>query len=228
MERRKRLLVLHRNRLFRDCLGTYLVQQGPHIVTSVDHLDANAAELLDEHEADVVLLDLKLPDKLAVEIIHSATQMSPPPKILLLASDDDDGLIECIAAGAHGCVLEQSSLDELLDAIEQVLDGEVFCSPDCIPTMFRAISKSVKPVTPKAWYEPKSKRLTLRELEVLELLNQRKSNKEIASELSVSLFTIKNHVRNILEKLNVENRMEAVDMARQQKRVHSPSRGAGL
>ena len=88
--------------------------------------------------------------------------------------------------------------------------------------MFEEIARFAK--TPK-WQpptEPKERRLTPREQEVLEQLNERKSNKEIASKLSVSLFTVKNHVRNILDKLNAENRMEAVDLARQQQKLGRP------
>ena len=219
MESRKRFLVLHRNQLFRDCLRTFLVNECGHEVMSLDHTSVDPSEQLLVSPPDVVLVDLNLPEGLSVEISRAAIRGQSETKVIILVPDEHTLLVECIAAGAHGFILERSSLDDLNFAVQRVLQGEAFCSPDIVATMFSEITRLSNSNGSPASVEPIGRRLTNREQQVLELLNQRKSNKEIASELFVSLFTVKNHVRSILDKLNAENRMEAVDVAREQQRL---------
>jgi len=209
-----RLLVFHRNCLFRDCLVELLAHQGKFDATSVDHTVSDAAKKLLVEPCDLVLLDLNLPDNLAVGIARELQQLGTATKVVVLVPDEHDTLVECIAAGAHGCVLERSSLKELDSAIEKVLAGETFCSTEIVSTMFAQLAKMgvEQPWCPAS--ASSITRLTVREQEVLDLLAKRMSNKQIAKELCVSLFTVKNHVHNILEKLEVESRVEAVDAAR--------------
>ncbi|WP_182871046.1 response regulator transcription factor [Rhodopirellula sp. JC639] len=214
MDNQNRLIVFHRNRLFRDCLATFLDNEKNYDVNPFDHERNDWKIRLLESDADILLLDVNLADGLAVEVTRMFYDLADGTKIILLVPDEHEYLPACMAMGVHGCVLERSSLTDLREAIHKVLSGDKFCSPDIVATMFAEIERLSKPT---AWVPPplsNERRLTTRELEVLELLNQRKSNKEIASELCVSLFTVKNHVRNILEKLDVDNRMEAVDVAR--------------
>ncbi|QEG01252.1 Transcriptional regulatory protein DegU [Stieleria maiorica] len=219
MESQKRLIVFHRNRLFRDCLATFLDNEKNYDVSPYDHdpHDHDADDWknrLLESGADILLLDVNLAGGLAVEVTRMFYELAGGTKIILLVPDEHDYLSACMAMGVHGCVLERSSLSDLREAIHRVLSGDKFCSPDFVASMFAEIQRLSKPT---AWVPPSlpdEPRLTSREIEVMELLNQRKSNKEIASKLCVSLFTVKNHVRNILEKLDVDNRMEAVDVAR--------------
>jgi len=210
----KRILVLHRNGLFRDCLSNHLRSVRNDEAISLDHAQANSVEDMVADDADLILLDLNLPDNLAIKVVRAAAFRGA--KILLLVPTDHQSLVECIAEGVHGCVLEQSTLDGLNLAIESVLLGETFCCPKLAKTMFSELSK-VRKVS--AWQMPDSGttcRLTSRESQVLELIAERQCNKEIAKALSLSLFTIKNHVHNILKKLKVENRVEAVDVAQQE------------
>lgn len=211
----KRILVFHQNGLFRDCLVSFLTRDGGYQAESIDHMQSDDASELLQDTADLLLLDLNLPDNMAVQIAEASRDQALKAKVLILVPDDHDRLVECIAAGAHGCVLERSSLDDLRDAIRQVLQGETFCSPDIVATMFAEFARiaTIPSLRPS---EAKERRLTSREQEVLALVAKRKSNKEIASALCVSLFTVKNHVHNILEKLNVESRQEAVEIARKQ------------
>ncbi|QEG42524.1 response regulator transcription factor [Roseimaritima ulvae] len=215
MSDNKQILVFHRNGLFRDCLASFLARDGGYVAKSIDHMESDDALELLRDAADVLLLDLNLPDNMAVDIARAIRDQNSATKVIVLVPDDHDRLVECIAAGVHGCVLERSSLDDLRDAIRQVLQGETFCSPDIVATMFAEFARiATIPTLPPS--EPKERRLTSREQEVLALVAKRKSNKEIASVLCVSLFTVKNHVHNILEKLNVESRQEAVEIARKQ------------
>jgi DNA-binding NarL/FixJ family response regulator len=169
-----------------------------------------------EIDVDIVLLDLNLPENMAIEIVRSFRKNRPSTKVIILVPDEHHGLLDCIAAGVQGCVLERASMTELNIAIQKAMQGETVCSPDFAATMFSELSRTSNGVT---WQIPASAartRLTAREHEVIELIAKRNSNKQIARELCVSLYTVKNHVHNILEKLNVESRSEAVDLARQE------------
>jgi DNA-binding NarL/FixJ family response regulator len=223
MSNRRHLLVFHRNCLFRDCLASFLTHNRDFEASSVDHMRSDQVDDLLRDTADVLLLDLNLPDNMAVEIAQAVKDGQLDTKVIILVPDDHDRLIECIAAGAHGCVLERSSLEDLEVAITKVLGGETFCSADIVSTMFAELARFTKTPVWQPPSEPKERRLTAREQDVLDLLDRRKSNKQIASELCVSLFTVKNHVHNILEKLNVESRLEAVDIARQQNKLSRSS-----
>lgn len=217
MSKNDSVLVFHRNMLFRDCLASYLRSSAGYETTAVDHARVDQIDAELRSGASLCLLDLGLPDSLAVEIARTVQDAALDLRLLLLVPDERGRLIECMAAGVHSCILEESSLDELQAALEAVQTGETYCSPKLISTMFSQLPGYVHP--PK-WLSqtayPSSARLTPREEQVLQLLSKRKSNKQIAKELCVSVFTVKNHVHNILEKLHVESRIEAVEIARQQ------------
>ena len=208
--------IIHRNRLFRECLESVLAEDQRFDVRSVDHTDTEALETFDQEESDVFLIDLNLPGELAVKLTRRIRERMDRAKLLLLAyASSQDCLIECIAAGAHGCILEASSLDELDMAIEKVFHGETFCSQEIVQTMFDRLA-STAPNAPLR-RRAESIDLTRRELEVVDLISDRLSNKEIAKKLSLSVYTVKNHVHNIVEKLSVEDRHEAVEYAWQRR-----------
>ncbi len=214
MVRPVNLKILHRNRLFRECLESVLAEDQRFDVQSIDHTDPDLLDTFDQGESDVFLIDLNLPDGLAVELTRRIRQRIERAKLLLLAyASSQDSLVECIAAGAHGCILETSSLDELDVAIEKVMHGETFCSQEIVQTMFDRLAQTAQDAPWRRRAE--SVDLTSRELEVVELISERLSNKEIAKKLSLSVYTVKNHVHSIIEKLDVEDRHEAVEYAEQ-------------
>ncbi|TWU39735.1 Transcriptional regulatory protein DegU [Novipirellula artificiosorum] len=215
-------MVFHRNCLFRDCLSNFLSSLADYEAVSIDHGTTDKVDQFLRDPNDLILLDLNLPDSLAVEIVRAVKERQDNTKVIVLVPDEHDQLVECIAAGVHGCVLERSPLNDLQAAIQDVLAGQTYCSTDIVATMFAELARFASK-TAEQPVESKGCRLTVREQEVLDLLSKRKSNKQIASELSVSLFTVKNHVHNLLEKLNVDNRVEAVEMARQQNRLSARS-----
>lgn len=212
----KRILVLHRNGLFRDCLANYLEATGNFQASAEPHESAQHGGDLVAAGTDIILLDLNLPCNLAKQIVNAVQTTSSHTKVVLLVPDDHQALFECMAAGVHACVLERSPLQELILAIESVAAGETICSNDFAKLMFSEVARLGQRFT---WQIPQTSspsRLTSREQQILELIAERMGNKEIAKKLSVSLHTVKNHVHNILEKLQVENRQEAVEAMRQE------------
>jgi DNA-binding NarL/FixJ family response regulator len=208
-----RVKIVHRNRIFRECLATVLSEDGRFLVGQVDHTDADYLAAIASESPHVVLIDLNLPDQLALGLTHHMRDQGAGPRIILLThGSTHDDLVECFAAGAAGCVLEESSLQELRHAIERVAAGQAFCSHDLVHSMFHRLAQR-----PKGHDRDEAASLTPRELEIVRLIAEHLSNKQIARRLSVSLNTVKNHVHNIVEKLQVTGRYEAVDYARQQR-----------
>ena len=120
-------------------------------------------------------------------------------------------VLECVEAGAHGFVLEESSLEDLRNAIDLVVAGQRFYSQSIVESMFDQLALFSRE---SRWRSRlKNVALTQRELEVLRWIAEGLSNKQVARKLSVSLYTVKNHVHNILEKLQVSDRFEAVEQA---------------
>jgi DNA-binding NarL/FixJ family response regulator len=179
-----------------------------------DHGEPGYEQLIEENRPDVLLVDAKLPDGLAVEVTRFVLNHVGRGKVLLLGSADcEETIVECLAVGAQGCVLEQSSLTELQDALEKVYHGEPYCSPVMMHSMLRQLAETT--CQPRWLNRARSIKLTFREQEVLQLIASHLSNKEIGKRLSISVYTVKNHVHNIVEKLQVESRYEAVEYARQ-------------
>jgi DNA-binding NarL/FixJ family response regulator len=217
-----RLKIVHRNRIFRDCLATVLSGDDRFQIAPVDHTDGDEVAAIAQQRPDVVLIDLNLPEQFALELTHHIREHVPSAKVILLThANSEEDLVECFEAGAQGCVLEESSLDDLRTAIETVAAGEVFCSPKMVHSMFSHLARSAR----EAYHRERSKPidLTPRELEVLRLIEEDLANKQIARRLSISLYTVKNHVHNIVEKLKVSDRYEAVEYARRRRWLRKSS-----
>ena len=206
------LKVVHGNRLFRECLVQSLSRLDGIRAVAVDPTDPQCLGAIAELSAEVILLDLNLPGQLAAVLARRLREQRVPGRVLLLVSSRAHGnLLECIAAGVHGCILEQSSIEELRIAVQQVVRGEMFCSPEILDTLWKSL---LPPQATPRWRQPSVvSQLTGREQEILELISQRLSNKQIAHQLSLSLNTVKNHVHRVLEKLQVEDRKKAVERA---------------
>lgn len=165
---------------------------------------AQGIALAKELQPDVVLMDLVMPEMDGVEATRRITAEHPSIRVLVLTSFiTADKVFPAIKAGASGYLLKDTSSAELIEAIRQVHRGEPFLHPDIARMILDEIGgpSEKDKVTP----EP----LTARELEVLALVAQGKSNKEIAEELSISPETARTHVNRILSKLHVANRVQA-------------------
>jgi two-component system NarL family response regulator len=165
---------------------------------------------------DVVLLDIRMPRRSGIEAAAAIKQAVPVAKIVMLTISDDEGdLYEAIKAGATGYLLKEISVDELAGGIRAVHQGQSLISPSMASKLLTEFAAMVAK-HPERDRLP-SPTLTDRELEVLGLVARGRNNREIAGMLFISENTVKNHVRNILEKLQLHSRMEAVFYAVREK-----------
>lgn len=200
-----RVGILHQNRIFRECLAEVLSKEGRFRAEQINDAGRGYRAAIAAARPDVLLIDLDLPEQLALDLTrHFHNQPAGPQVILLTHGTSHDDLLECFTAGAHGCVPEGSSLRDLCDAIEKVAAGEILYSHGVVHSVFHRMGSG----TPT---------LTSRELQIVRLIAEHLSNKQIASRLSVKLSTVKNHIHNIVEKLDVSGRYEAVDFARKRR-----------
>ncbi len=167
---------------------------------------------------DIVLMDVRMPKRSGIEATAEIKELMPHVKILMLTiSDEETDLYDAIKAGASGYLLKEIPIDEVADAIRGVWAGQSRISPSMaskLLTEFAAISKGADERTSMP-----APRLTDREMEVLRLVAQGLNNRDIAKQLFISENTVKNHIRNILEKLHLHSRMEAVVYAVREKMI---------
>ena len=173
-----------------------------------------ALEMVAENPYDIVLLDVRMPGRSGVEVCAAIKEISPTTGIIMLtASDDESDLYESIRSGASGYLLKDgSTYEQVAEAVRLVASGQSLISPSMATKLldeFVQMSKSPAPTT----------NLTPRELGVLRHVAHGRSNREIAEELFISENTVKNHIRNILEKLQMKSRMEAAMYAVRSKLV---------
>jgi len=175
-----------------------------------------ATELAAAMVPDVVLMDVRMPKRGGIEACTSIKEVAPSAKIIMLTiSDEEADLYDAIKAGATGYLLKEISTDEVATAIRAVADGQSQISPSMASKLLTEF-KSMIQRTDERRLVP-APRLTDRELEVLKLVATGMNNRDIAKELFISENTVKNHVRNILEKLQLHSRMEAVVYAMREK-----------
>ncbi len=172
-----------------------------------------AAELL----PDVVLLDVRMPKGSGIEACVQIKEVAPSARIIMLTiSDEEADLYEAIKAGATGYLLKEISIDEVAGAVRAVYDGQSLISPAMASKLLTEFALMAKRSNERSQQVP-TPRLTERELEVLKLVARGLNNRDIARELFISENTVKNHIRNILEKLQLHSRMEAVVYAVREK-----------
>lgn len=199
-----RVLLVDDHELVRLGLTT-LLQEVPG-VTVVGEA-GSGKEALQACEAlapDLVLLDIRLPDESGVVTCRKIRQRWPDTQVVMLTSFVNEDLVtEAVLAGAAGYVLKQVGSEELLQAIEAVRRGEAWLAPQATQQVLQKLRRFEQLADASAF-----KDLSRRELEVLYLISQGKSNREIAEALFVSEKTVRNHVTSLLNKLGLSNRVE--------------------
>lgn len=167
---------------------------------------------------DVVLLDIRMPKASGIDACAGIKSAVPTAKIVILTiSDEEDDLFQAIKEGATGYLLKDNSVEQLPEAVRATFEGQSFITPSMATKLLSEFTELAKN-TPVSRDLPAAE-LTARETEVLKLVARGLGNREIGRELFITENTVKNHVRNILEKLHVHSRMEAAIYAYRSKLV---------
>jgi DNA-binding NarL/FixJ family response regulator len=211
-----RVLIADDHALFRRGLQMVLEDEADLEVVGEAGDGAEAVSKAMELMPDVVLMDVRMPKHSGIEATAQIKDSLPHVKILMLTiSDEEADLYDAIKAGASGYLLKEISIEEVAEAIRSVWAGQSRLSPSMASKLlseFQAMSKRAEEPA-----EPRVPRLTEREMEVLRLVAQGMNNRDISKDLFISENTVKNHIRNILEKLHLHSRMEAVVYAVREK-----------
>jgi len=190
-------------RLYREGLSLHLARQEQLGVVGTAATRDETHRLARELTPDVLLLDMAMPGSL--EIVHEVHDIAPGTRVLALTIPEAEGaVIACAEAGVAGFVTREATIADLIEAIHSAARGEACMSP-------RAAAALLRRVGALAAYRPASSprgELTAREREIVELVALGLSNKAIAARLHVEIATVKNHVHNILDKLQVHRRGE--------------------
>ena len=205
-----RVLLVDDHDLFRTGLRKLLSEQGVQIVGECDDGD-EALRAVRELAPDVVVMDLNMPGIGGVEATRQIAMIAPLTRVLVLTiSDQDADVLEAILAGACGYLLKDSSIDDLIAGINAAAVGEALVSPAIAAKVLQHVRASN---ASRHEAELIRSELSQREIEVLKLIANGKDNAQIAAELHISPKTVKNHISNILMKLQIENRIQAAVVA---------------
>ena len=211
-----RVLVVDDHALFRRGLEMVLEQEPDIEVVGEASDGAEALEQATETTPDVVLMDVRMPRRGGIDACTAIKDAVPSTKIIMLTiSDEEADLYDAIKAGAMGYLLKEISIEEVASAIRAVHGGQSLISPSMASKLLNEFASMIKRTDERQ--QVPTPRLTDREMEVLRLVAKGLNNRDIAKQLYISENTVKNHIRNILEKLQLHSRMEAVVYAVREK-----------
>jgi len=220
------LIIVTDNRLFGECLASVLARCESFTIPAVVQTAEEALQQIQEHQSDIILIDVHLPHTMVLTLTQQLTRDFPHVRVLLLGVTEAETEIQAyVEAGAGGYVPKNTPFHELQSVIELVTRGETMCSPHIAHAMFARLSELAQTSANSMTHEPVI--LSDRELEILQWIAEGWSNRQIAEHLYLSPHTVKNHVHNILKKLRVQRRLEAIKYAseRQWLKKNSPLEG---
>ncbi|MCB0200874.1 MAG: response regulator transcription factor [Anaerolineae bacterium] len=204
-----RVLLADDHPLFRDGLRGMLEAAGDFQILGEATTGEEAVTLAESLRPDVVLMDIKMPGINGIEATRQVVSADPDIRVLMLTMlEDDDSLFAAMRAGARGYLLKGVRQDQALRAIRAVASGEAIFGPSIAQRLAQYFA------VPRRMGARPFPELTQREREILDLIARGRTNTEIADQLVISLKTVRNHVSNIFNKLQVADRAQAMDIAR--------------
>lgn len=203
-----RVLIADDHERFRRGLKMVLEAEDGIEVVAQAGTGVEAVERVEELAPDVVLMDVRMPVQNGIEATRVIRGAFPSTRIIMLTvSDDEDDLFDAVKAGANGYLLKEVSIEEVADAVRAVVQGQSLITPSMAAKLiaeFGSLARRAEGVEARP-----SQSLTGRELEVLKRVAKGMGNEEIAAELGVTPPAVRNHVANILVKLQLRSRIEA-------------------
>jgi DNA-binding NarL/FixJ family response regulator len=201
-----RVVVVDDHDLFRTGLKNLLEEQGVNVVGEAPN-GQTAIRLASDLAPDVIVMDLNMPGLTGVETTRHLAGIAPLTRVVVLTiSADDDDVMDAVMAGACGYLLKDSSIQDLIAGIRAAAAGESLISPQIASKVLQRLRAQSSSEDAAATIRAE---LSDREIEVLKLIANGKDNAQIARELFISPKTVKNHISNILMKLQIDNRIQA-------------------
>lgn len=198
-----RVLVVDDHSLFRRGVIAVISTQPDMKVVAEAANGREAVKAAKEVHPDIVLMDLSMPEMGGVEATRYLLKEMPETNVLMLTiADEDEDLFNAMKAGAKGYLLKEANSEELVRAIAHVAGGGVIISPTMAPKLLAEIGTETNPA------KPDMSALSPREIEIVQLIIEELTDKEIAERLFISLNTVKTHLKNILAKLHLKSRAQ--------------------
>lgn len=213
---KKTVVIVDDHHLFRESIIKILALDGTYNVVAEGSDGDEAIRLVGMYEPDLLLLDINMPGKNGAEATEEITKASPNTKILVLSIHDDESYVShVLKKGADGYLLKEIDSATLLTAMEIVSEGGSYLDPRVTRNLVKELRRLSEDEGKQPVVEPQPpiEILTKRECQVLQLLAYGMSNRVIGETLFISEKTVKNHTSNILQKLNVNDRTQAVLLA---------------
>jgi two-component system nitrate/nitrite response regulator NarL len=206
-----RIVLADDHPIYRDGLARSMADEADIEIVGQAGDGEQAAEVVRREQPDVVLLDISMPKGGGIGALTRIMQMDKPPRVAMLtASEADDDLMQALKLGAMGYILKGVGASELVDLVRELHAGRPHVSPGLAGRLLVAMRRKEPAVEPNPLDD-----LSKREEEILKLVAQGKSNREVGEALELQEKTIKHYMTSILEKLQVRNRVEAAMLARQ-------------
>lgn len=204
-----RLLIIDDHEMVREGLKAILMTEPDFSIVGDAATAVQALELIERLQPDIALLDVRLPDASGVEVCRTVTERFPETAVIILTTFTDEELVaECIQAGARGYIVKDIERFDLKRSIRAVARGEGAIDPKAAAILMTQLRRA-----PQSNPEPSLESLSSQQLVILRFVAQGLSSREIAKKLYLSENTIKGYVQEILHRLNVKNRTEAVMVA---------------
>ncbi len=207
--------IVAENRLLREALVRLFQKRADISVSGESRYSDSASEQIAASHCDVLLLESS-GATLATTLIGELNENAPEIKTVLFGMDEDtDSFLRAVRCGVRGYVLKEASSAEIIAAVHGVVQGEAICPPRLCMSLIQFVSQESRQRPEMADQRARIKLgLTYRQRQLMTLVARGLTNKEIAANLNLSEFTVKNHIHRIMKQIHAENRQEAVDLVR--------------